>query len=504
MDGERPIEKLLRRYAKKRRDDAGAPQEIHPATRRLLQGEVARQFKKERAEGTERSSVSWLPRFVYAACALGILGLLAALLLPALNKGKSRSLGMASVSNLRQIDSAARSFAEDNNDRLPATFDQLSNELRSSTVTVDPVTGKPFVFVAAGQPLKKLAADSVVAYSPPTNNRSAVLLADGRVEMMTKEKLDEIADRGLLRFDQPMEMAKAPEPTAAPAFEFKAAKDTDKAKDLPLELGEATLADSRRATETLSASKTGPAVAQPAPVAIAAAPASTPPPARMNAMKTGARSDDTTALDESMTHSLTTNSAQTIVSFVNQQATPISGEMDASRKYEAEQTALFRNVQNLRAKLVVLDSFKVEQNGNDLRVIDNDGSTYNGNIVVGAVQAPPGATFALAGRAEEAAARSRSFGGAALNLNREQEAPAQQNFYFQVSGTNRTLNQNVVFTGNFIPATNAVLNQMPVQNIPQVQNAQNFPLFINNSIIVGKAQVEKSQLIDVNAVPVTK
>ena len=38
---ERPIEKLLRDAAQKRRDEAGAPLELHSATRRLLQGEVA-------------------------------------------------------------------------------------------------------------------------------------------------------------------------------------------------------------------------------------------------------------------------------------------------------------------------------------------------------------------------------------------------------------------------------------------------------------------------------
>lgn len=44
MNDERAIEKLLRRYAKKRQADAGAPLEMHPATRRLLQAAVARRF----------------------------------------------------------------------------------------------------------------------------------------------------------------------------------------------------------------------------------------------------------------------------------------------------------------------------------------------------------------------------------------------------------------------------------------------------------------------------
>jgi hypothetical protein len=42
---EKKIEKLLHDYSRKRREDAGAPLEMHPATRRMLQGEVGRQFK---------------------------------------------------------------------------------------------------------------------------------------------------------------------------------------------------------------------------------------------------------------------------------------------------------------------------------------------------------------------------------------------------------------------------------------------------------------------------
>ena len=39
---ENKIEELLKAYAKKRQEEAGAPFEMHPATRKLLQGEVAR------------------------------------------------------------------------------------------------------------------------------------------------------------------------------------------------------------------------------------------------------------------------------------------------------------------------------------------------------------------------------------------------------------------------------------------------------------------------------
>src|SRR5689334_10854641 len=55
---ERPIEKLLHAFAKERRESAKGPWPLHPATRKLLQGEVARRL------GTGQKSrtpfMSWL------------------------------------------------------------------------------------------------------------------------------------------------------------------------------------------------------------------------------------------------------------------------------------------------------------------------------------------------------------------------------------------------------------------------------------------------------------
>ena len=51
MEPERQIEKLLRASAKKRRDKMGAPLELHPATRRLLQDEAARRAPRRGEHG---------------------------------------------------------------------------------------------------------------------------------------------------------------------------------------------------------------------------------------------------------------------------------------------------------------------------------------------------------------------------------------------------------------------------------------------------------------------
>ena len=48
-EGPNKVEELLQRYAKERRE-RGGDFSLHPATRRLLQGEVAREFARARRE----------------------------------------------------------------------------------------------------------------------------------------------------------------------------------------------------------------------------------------------------------------------------------------------------------------------------------------------------------------------------------------------------------------------------------------------------------------------
>ncbi len=80
-----PIEGLLKSYAKKRAEDAGGAAELHPATRRLLQGEVAKLRRDSEAAG-ERSWTQWLilfwPRLATVSAILVMLVTGAWLLLP--------------------------------------------------------------------------------------------------------------------------------------------------------------------------------------------------------------------------------------------------------------------------------------------------------------------------------------------------------------------------------------------------------------------------------------
>src|SRR5436190_9784425 len=97
MEPERQIEKVLRTFAKKRREQAGPPFELHPADRRLLQGEVARQKSKPRDE--RNFFLTWLalvrPRLSFILCVLAISAVGLWFVLPLFSTAKSRSMRVA-------------------------------------------------------------------------------------------------------------------------------------------------------------------------------------------------------------------------------------------------------------------------------------------------------------------------------------------------------------------------------------------------------------------------
>jgi hypothetical protein len=76
-----------------------------------------------------------------------------------------------------------------------------------------------------------------------------------------------------------------------------------------------------------------------------------------------------------------------------------------------------------------------------------------------------------------------------------------------VAGTNRYLNQNVIFSGNFVPLTNTLNPWTNANAINGGVNAQNsnFALpaveLLSNSRITGKASIGNKREIEVNATP---
>jgi hypothetical protein len=108
------VEQLLRRYSKERREQAGGFT-LHPATRNLLQGEVARELggKKGGAAPPAQSSFSIWRGPVLASAFVLILG--AGLCVLLLNRGNSGHMEMAKAGDReeRSVAAAPRDFLED-------------------------------------------------------------------------------------------------------------------------------------------------------------------------------------------------------------------------------------------------------------------------------------------------------------------------------------------------------------------------------------------------------
>ena len=150
MEPERKIEKLLRSFAKKRRADAVDSFKLHPATRRILQGEAARRAPKPKPKPNKGNLIWQLfggmsPGMIYGAFLIVFIIMGAAMLLPALGKAKSKAQMTVSMNNLRQLGVAAHTFAGENGKRLPMSLEEIQNTAGSNTLMSAPPSGLPTV-----------------------------------------------------------------------------------------------------------------------------------------------------------------------------------------------------------------------------------------------------------------------------------------------------------------------------------------------------------------------
>ncbi len=444
MEPERKIEKLLRAYAKKRKADAGDAFALHPATRRRLQVKVDRQF----AGPPEEDSVSLWQLFRQQWAVLAVFALViffgASLFLPALSKAKLKSQNVAAMSNLKQIGAAAQIAAGDNDGRLPATLAALTNNhLLSEKVLTDPASGKPFVFAGGGQKLDSLASDAVLAYSPEDKKSRAVLLADGSVQLMSRQQFDGLAKRALTAPAAPMEVATARREVAG--------KSDTLAFDRPVPAAAPVVASGTMAlngVSTFGGAGGGGAgndfgLSNPAGLVATASPAAAP-------------------------------AGKFFKDAERAQAGALGVNSNSQR---------FRNAVTTTAPVLV--SFELQQNGNRLAIVDADGSVYQGSLLT-----------------NNPVSQNQVSAGAKNN------DAAGNNFYFRVSGQNRTSKQNVVFSGNLMPLAGDAVNSPAAAKANkttvggEMSQAQNAALFLN-SRIAGTATVDTTNQIEINAVPTT-
>ena len=504
MNDERPIEKLLRRYAKKRRDEAGAPPELHPATRRLLQGEVARQFPKARAEprGASLTEIFALirRRWVYAVAALAGLLIASAMILPVLSKPKSKAqfAKQPAPTELAQN----RPLAEPAKEEAPVAETAAAAQKQ---LAAPPSAAVPAVPPAAIQ-LDQPALARVDAGAGRSEGKLAPTLADSLdAEVRRASKDETFKFSGTITND-----------TASVALATRSAGPTPaRARD-----GAGTPAGSV-STDKSFASAPAPTFAPPASV-------SGEKSARSSLALAPSGKADYYANTASAGPKLETDRAVTEAAKRAPATSGLAGEravenpkMARGGGIEREKLSVvsqsfanvapassFESVAKKSATTPVLASFQVEQTGDQVRVIDGDGSTYTGAIKI-ATASFGGGRFDTKGASELKAKVAIKPAARPVAVT---PLPAQQNaedYLYRVEGTNRTLNQQVVFTWNFVALTNALAESQAKDagdelGKDRVKAQQQFPALLRNSAINGRAQINAGREIEIQAMPVTK
>jgi hypothetical protein len=489
---ERPIEKLLRAAAKKRRDDAGAPFELHPATRRLLQGEVAQNFAKAQRQTRSFSEVLsqlW-PRFAWGGAIFAVLAVTVYVLLPEPGKGKQEAL-LAKNESMSEARRAKEPFPPPTA-AVPAVPAPPAPAMEAYSAAVA-AAGK--AQAAPRSPARRLGAEREEL---PADSLAAPL--DGAAgEKHALAAAAQLADR---QKDAEMGLAVSGGlPAQAPAGTVNGA--------LERRYG---LAGKPASSASLPA-----APASPAPLA-ATPPAATLLAADESAKLTGEKFDQPTLQYKSLVKAASANRPSASPMAADDLSKAAGGAPKEARSFAVGQrfvqVAPEEEAKNGFADKAtpahpVLASFQLEQAGRELRIVDGDGSVYSGSVQLDdatrrarpvKAEAPAATTAARApGRVFEEKAAS--------SLDSDRLAP--QTYSFRVAGTNRSLNKKVVFTGNLLAATNLNLsvpvatnfgiggNWVGFQNAPAQQGFR--PLL--NSRISGKVVIGSSKAVEINALP---
>ena len=152
----------------------------------------------------------------------------------------------------------------------------------------------------------------------------------------------------------------------------------------------------------------------------------------------------------------------------------------------------------------MLGSFDLEQNGRELRVIDRDGSVYKGYLQFGEAVASTSPELQPKQKVEPASATGVLTQGAADKGILDGLA---KGWSFRVSGTNLSLNQNIVFAGNLLVTTNenafgsGTAAAVGGTDAIAAQTGDTLQLLLRNSRINGTVLIENTGKLDIIAAP---
>ncbi len=388
---QRDLEQHLLAYQRRRREQAGAPLELHPATRKMLQSEVARTASRPLLT-SEEAAKNFVRSFVMSHQQPGFFA-----------RHKQRVLWggamfacLAVVLAVLRNDPRQREQQRTFPDQLPVPPPIVVAD-QAPPVAQSPARAKQSAPVAATAPLPAVPQEETL------NRRSVAAAPPPSVNNFKSN------DRG----------APPPAPVAAPAAAKSAnvfARDADKRFAEKPAAGEgmqlakalkATEAAESKATDDESKLKLANIELQRAVHLTGAAPIAASTPVRLGV------------------------SAVTEVAPVRQ------------RFQQLDNRAGYRQNFNSPPVPQVLQDFAFERTGDRVRIVDADGSTYDGTVTPSPVEE---SRMKGAAKFDEATKRKDATSQSA------QSADPQSAYRFYANGVNRKLNQSVEFRGEWLPA----------------------------------------------------
>ncbi len=399
---QRDIEKDLLAYKLRRGEQLGAPLELHPATRKMLQGEAARAASRPLLT-SEEAAKNFVRSFVMSHQQPSFFA-----------RYRQRIIwGGAMCACLTLVLAVLR-----NDPRLASTPSQVS----------DPQTAKPQATVAAtkqqteGESLARTkqpapAADKVqelaktstapVASPPPANSRGAAVASAPPLVRDLDRKLVEKKEAS-----QPTQIAKALKAVqVADALSATEDKKSGEVMKLKRSAGDESL----RANLAAAAGASGGA---------AIAPASAPS---------------------------TASAAQLFGANSAPEASQVRQQF-----LQLDNQARYRKNFNSPPMPQVMQDFAFERTGDRVRIVDADGSTYEGTVMRAPVEEVRANAVSKLDAAKE---RKDSL------AQPTQSADPQSSYRFYANGVNRKLNQSVEFRGEWQAA-------VPAQSSPTTPGLQ--------------------------------
>ena len=526
IEPERPIEKALRAFAKKRREEAGAPPELHPATRRLLQGEVSRRFGKGAREQRSFAQVLagiW-PKARWALAVSALLGILAAILVPALTERTNKvTLAKNDGRMLGQMEDSLHDSPGSAPEAAPTALNSPARDLQLADRRSATAEQEKEALLKREQPQPD-TSPILTLEQPPAGEKITTLAAVPRDAFKTREEAKASSSGPLL------DRAPSAPDSAASARGYGLAgglangheRTAGSAQQQVIggELAANSAANSRLSLDSYSAGAAG----------TASASAAGKPLATDELLKLPSEQVDRLAL---ATKGLPTAAAPGAPALAPSPGENRFGYFADDSKKDKDVAIVQRFTQvapAIKAKTGfsgrpspaqgLLVSFQVQQNGRELRIVDKDGSVYSGYV-----QAAE-ALRRLRSTQPEKPAPTKSYKSAESQVQQkaasaEVDKPALQNFDFRVAGTNRSLKENVIFTGTLFAAANTNLIPGAAKSLVSqgggavgggvlrgqssaVEPGALPALQLLNSRISGKALIGQRKEVEINAVPVAQ